>query len=293
MLAKMAAFIQASAPQLSEVGAFVFGDDDEARIFESDIPLGHPEDLPADYDPPTSYIHYLIESWMHLSGQELADEPVANFKAGGYSFLRSGTMEVAIDHAPLGFGSIAAHGHNDILSFQVKVAGRKLLTDSGTSLYHTDLPERNRVRSSAAHNVLQINGVEQSQMLGAFLWGKRAKIDDVTATPTEVSATVTDLSGVSYNSSFCLDDNTLTINTEMHADCQWMQIFVIAPGYGVELCGEREAIIGNLLKITASDGLFAVEDTVVYPHYGQKEQTKALRLRGSARKFTIILIPLT
>lgn len=45
------------------------------------------------------------------------------FEEGGYTFLRSknGKVVIGIDHAPLGFGSIAAHGHADALSFQLYV----------------------------------------------------------------------------------------------------------------------------------------------------------------------------
>ena len=98
------------------------------------------------------------------------------FKEGGYTFLRSDDTRtlIGIDHAPLGFGSIAAHGHSDTLSFQLMEDGEMLLADPGTYIYHSDLNARNHFRKTINHNTLCIDGHDQSEMLGAFLWGKKA-----------------------------------------------------------------------------------------------------------------------
>lgn len=99
------------------------------------------------------------------------------FNEGGYTFLRSndGRVVIGIDHAPLGFGSIAAHGHADALSFQLFVDGECILGDPGTLIYHCWLNKRNEYRRSCNHNTVWIKDNEQSQMLGAFLWGKKAE----------------------------------------------------------------------------------------------------------------------
>ncbi len=99
------------------------------------------------------------------------------FKEGGNTFLRDGQDRVliSIDHAALGFGSIAAHGHADALSFQMMVDGKMLFADPGTYIYHCDLPFRNLFRKTEMHNTLCIDGRNQSEMLGAFLWGRKAK----------------------------------------------------------------------------------------------------------------------
>lgn len=99
------------------------------------------------------------------------------YEKGGVSVLRSRDERVliGIDHGELGFGSIAAHGHADALSFQMYLDGQAVFADAGTYLYHTDLESRNAFRSTKNHNTITINGKDQSEMLGAFLWGKRAK----------------------------------------------------------------------------------------------------------------------
>ena len=74
-----------------------------------------------------------------------------------------------------GYGSIAAHSHADSLSFTLYVNGIPFFIDPGTFCYHTDLAYRQYFRSTKAHNTLGINNTDQSEQLGPFLWGKKAK----------------------------------------------------------------------------------------------------------------------
>ena len=98
------------------------------------------------------------------------------YREGGNTLLRSADRKllIGIDHAALGFGSICAHGHADALSFQVYYEGKPILIDPGTYIYHCDLPSRNAFRETRNHNTVCVDGKNQSEMLGAFLWGRKA-----------------------------------------------------------------------------------------------------------------------
>jgi hypothetical protein len=54
------------------------------------------------------------------------------------------------------------------------VAGRDVFVDPGTFDYFTYPEWRKYFRSTAAHNTAEIDGEDQSAMLGPFLWGDRA-----------------------------------------------------------------------------------------------------------------------
>jgi len=84
---------------------------------------------------------------------------------------------IGVDHGPLGFGSICAHGHADALSFQLFLEGQPVFVDPGTYLYHCDLESRNEFRKTRNHNTVCIEGRDQSEMLGAFLWGRKANAE--------------------------------------------------------------------------------------------------------------------
>jgi hypothetical protein len=77
------------------------------------------------------------------------------------------------DGGPQGFGSIAAHGHADALSIEVRVDGVDVLADPGTYCYHGEPEWRSYFRSTRAHNTVEVDGVSQSVEAGPFLWSTR------------------------------------------------------------------------------------------------------------------------
>ena len=109
----------------------------------------------------------------------------------GYYLLQRGhhreadRISVVFDCGQLGYLSIAAHGHADALSLILRVAGRDVLVDPGTYDYFTYGRWRNYFRSSAAHNTLVIDDTDQSEMLGSFLWGRKARCGNVRWEPTQ------------------------------------------------------------------------------------------------------------
>lgn len=101
------------------------------------------------------------------------------FPQGGYFVLGSdfgSPREVLLvfDAGPLGYLSIAAHGHADCLSFVLSIAGRRVLVDPGTYCYHQDRRWRDYFRSTAAHNTVRVDGEDQSVMGGPFMWLHKA-----------------------------------------------------------------------------------------------------------------------
>ncbi len=74
------------------------------------------------------------------------------------------------DAAPLGFLSIAAHGHADALSFILHVDGCPVMVDSGTFTYHTHKEWRKYFMGTVSHNTVRINGVDQATQAGPTMW---------------------------------------------------------------------------------------------------------------------------
>lgn len=74
------------------------------------------------------------------------------------------------DAAPLGFLSIAAHGHSDALSIILHIDGNPILVDPGTYTYHTEKEWRNYFISTLAHNTVCIDKLNQALQGGPTLW---------------------------------------------------------------------------------------------------------------------------
>ncbi len=97
------------------------------------------------------------------------------FPEGGYYILGQdfGTpreIKAVVDAGPLGYLSIAAHGHADALAFTLFVSGREILIDPGTYAYHGQKRWRDYFRGTSAHNTLRVDGWDQSVPGGNFMW---------------------------------------------------------------------------------------------------------------------------
>lgn len=92
----------------------------------------------------------------------------------GTRFGAADEIKALVDCGPLGYLSIAAHGHADALSFMLSAGGRELLIDPGTYGYHTQNKWRNYFRGTFAHNTLRVDGADQSVIGGNFLWLRKA-----------------------------------------------------------------------------------------------------------------------
>ena len=79
-----------------------------------------------------------------------------------------------VDAGPHGFLSIAAHAHADALAIEVRVDGVDVLADPGTYCYHGEPAWRAYFRSTAGHDTLELDGRDQSESGGPFLWTRHA-----------------------------------------------------------------------------------------------------------------------
>lgn len=70
------------------------------------------------------------------------------------------------------------HAHCDTLAFEMSIDGTRVLTDTGVYHYR-ESHERAYSRSTAAHNTIEIDGVEQSEVWKSFRVGRRARTDDI------------------------------------------------------------------------------------------------------------------
>ena len=99
-------------------------------------------------------------------------------REGGVTIVREQrcgrSVQVVVDHGPLGYLSIAAHGHADAGQVLLSLEGRPVLVDPGTYLYHSGADWRSAFRGTRAHNVLSLDDLDQSVISGAFNWSHKA-----------------------------------------------------------------------------------------------------------------------
>ncbi|MCD8282239.1 MAG: heparinase II/III family protein, partial [Prevotella sp.] len=215
------------------------------------------------------------------------------FTLGGNTFLRDpdDRLLIGIDHAALGFGTIAAHGHADALSFQVLYDGRAVFADPGTYIYHSDLPSRNDYRRTVNHNTLCVAGRDSSEMTGAFLWERKAecRLISFKSTP-ETDALAASHDGYAPNihtRTFVFDKarRTLDITDSLTREDNWCATLLLGAGcearprsggYDIYCGGKRVCVLTVLSPADKS----AVEPARLSPAYGTEIPVSAIRLYG-------------
>jgi uncharacterized heparinase superfamily protein len=113
--------------------------------------------------------------------QVLPDTGLARATAGGW--------QVLVDIGPPCPRELPAHAHADTLSCLVHVDSEPLLIDTGTSTYAAGAA-RDRERSTAAHNTLEVDRRDSTEVWGAFRAGRRARVLGVSARADAGTVTV-------------------------------------------------------------------------------------------------------
>ena len=113
------------------------------------------------------------EDFQKLESLGDAEKSVFYRKSGHYIFRKRNADKEIYMHfnaAPLGFLSIAAHGHSDALSFLMHVDGYPIFIDSGTYTYHTEKEYRKYFVSALAHNTICVNQKNMADFVFPTMW---------------------------------------------------------------------------------------------------------------------------
>ena len=116
-----------------------------------------------------------FEKYFNLPDAALSKESFF-LEYGGYVLFKDDNTDAVMDVGPLGYMSIAAHGHADALSLCLNYKGEEFLIDLGTYAYHTKPEWRNYFRGTSAHNTVEVDGLNQSKICGNFMWSQKADV---------------------------------------------------------------------------------------------------------------------
>jgi hypothetical protein len=217
------------------------------------------------------------------------------FGGGGYTVARTatrqGTAVLTFDHGPLGFLSIAAHGHADALAVWLSLGDEPVLVDAGTYLYHAGGPLRDRFRGTPAHNTLSIEGADQSRIFGPFAWGAHACARLERRDRFGVAAlhdgwrsrfglTHTRCVDWSIPGEILIEDR---LRGRSRASARWAVGFSLAPGSEVHIDGGLAGIRtagGRELTMLTKDGAWILEEGVYSPAFNRMRSLHRISLTG-------------
>ena len=94
-------------------------------------------------------------------------------KDSGYIRIKNDSALALLDVAKIGPDYLPGHGHADTLSFELSIGHQRVIVNPGTSCYGSS-KERLRQRGTRAHNTVDINGQNSSEVWGGFRVARRA-----------------------------------------------------------------------------------------------------------------------
>jgi uncharacterized heparinase superfamily protein len=109
------------------------------------------------------------------------DAPVGCFSlpdAGYYGWSGRKGDYIICDAGKIGPDYIPGHAHADMFNYELSLDGQRVVVDSGVYDYEVS-PMRRYVRSTKAHNTVEIDGHDQCEMWGAFRVARRGYCRDV------------------------------------------------------------------------------------------------------------------
>jgi hypothetical protein len=189
-LAAVADKMATALRQVTDAGGRVplIGDDDGGELFPI---AGH---APDDVRPTLAWAATLLDRpdlamgptpesvlWLTAAfdSSPSAPAPSPNIErsvtlaASGYHVSRRNDVVLVFDAGPHGFMN-GGHAHADALSVTMSAGRHRLLIDPGTGTYTVDAALRDRMRSSALHNTVTVDGRSQSVPAGPFHWARAA-----------------------------------------------------------------------------------------------------------------------
>jgi hypothetical protein len=201
-------------------------------------------------------------------------------------------VQLIVDAGPQGVHG-AGHGHADALSIQLSRAGKFLLSDPGTAIYVGPDQTRDELRSTAAHNTVDIDGLSQSTPRGPFAWTRLPStrlerwiqtdnFDFFVACHDGFSPIIHRRSIFRRKGEFWIVRDAVEGTGEHRVACHWL----FGPGIVLGVKGNQVLFGGEENKpefgvIFAEGTGIKLESTTqtVSPSYGRKESAKALRLQ--------------
>jgi len=167
----------------------------------------------------------------------LADAGMTILRSAGLDNATGGEIWCRCDGGPHGFLSIAAHGHADALSVEVRHDGVDVLADPGTYCYHGQPEWRSYFRSTLGHNTLELDGTDQSTSGGPFLWTRHASTTVLAADESRWQAEHDGYAPATHRRTVTLEDGQLRITDEVSGEGEHdaRLAFHLGPAVDVEL----------------------------------------------------------
>jgi len=150
-----------------------------AAMAQASADLTHPDGHPALFNDAGLNMgpdpRALAGAYKSVVGERPLPRRHFAFNDAGYFGYRDEVIYLVADCGRLGPDALMAHAHADALSFELSVAGLRIVIDQGVYEYVAGA-RREAARAARSHNTLAIAGLEQADFFDAFRCGGRPDV---------------------------------------------------------------------------------------------------------------------
>ncbi len=146
-----------------------------AAMTQAAVDLAHPDGRAALFNDAGLTMAYTAGECVAAGGIAAAPQRVFGYRDAGYFGAHSTDWSLIADMGRIGPDDLPAHAHGDIGSFELSIAGERMIVDQGVFEYVAG-DKRAASRAAASHAALAIAGGEQADFFGAFRCGRRPDV---------------------------------------------------------------------------------------------------------------------
>jgi uncharacterized heparinase superfamily protein len=253
----------------------------------------HPDGEIAFFNDAAIGVHpspHEIEAYLVRAGFLPAPEPrdgVTLLRESGFVRLQLPGAVAIFDVGPVGPDYLPGHAHADTLSFELSVAGRRVVVNSGTSEYGSGA-ERLRQRGTAAHNTVSVDGADSSEVWGGFRVARRARPFGLAIQEQEqllMARCGHDgfrrlRTGLDHVRELRLRPGSLEVNDEISADGKMRAFIHWAPG--------AEPPIGPV-RLHCTGGTVSDSPSTWHPEFGTIRSNVRSEICAGGRRLSVLL----
>ena len=221
----------------------------------------------------------------------------------GYAVARRGPWWAMVDVGTPAPRTLPAHGHCSLLALELAHRGQPLLVNTGSSTYD-DPAVRAAERGTLAHNTVQVDGAEPSEVWDRFRMGRQAEpvgVEVRPGGPEHVVAAGHDgyrrLPGApAHRRTVAVADDLVRVVDVVHGGGQHRAVGVwrLAPGRAVAPAGPGRVLVDDelVLEVRGADEVELVPAAApgaawVALDYGHRQAVPSLRWQAAGSAVTV------
>lgn len=146
---------------------------------------------------------------------------IKKLNKSSYRKIDRGNYQCIVDVGEVGSSYIPGHAHADTFNFELYIKNKPFIIDTGLSTYNTGKQRANE-RSTKAHNTVEINGKNSSEVWGGFRVANRANIVEFIEKEDFIKATHDGYGkklGILHARSFIFNKDKIIIEDNLNKEC--------------------------------------------------------------------------